>query len=961
MHGWAVNTARTQEPFYQNFSFHQGISFRSVYSVMQDRAGFVWFTGDEGLFRFNGSSFKNYKNPKQNSFSGTYLKEDRYGRIWYQTFDGSHYYFENNVLKHLSTPKQAVLFPFQITDKHLIISEDNRLTVYDLKTLKSIKQFSYRKIGIYAATLFQNELYFLYDNHIWKIDKNLKEKKIQKIEPTSTSFPIICASENAIYLTFKKENANEIWKFQNKKWQKICHLPQDQMANTLQFLRGRLLLSSTKGLLLIHPLTGKIEKRYFSQKNISGVTRDFKNNLWIASPNEGLFLFPNEKLKQNTAVKDLPTKMITVGENLVYTNNQGEITWINTSNFLCEKKSKINLTIEGIYLFYNPLDKLSVACFNNGRTYFEEQNATGTSFYLNIALKQVVPLDHKYYALIGTGYSGFFQLSSKKNLSSTLDPYISKLPQKTIGGITLFRLLDPEFCKRGKSVLYDNWDKTVYFATSNGLFQWQKGETKELFDHGQKIFLKSLFHYNGQNFGLSGMKSISPINGRLLPKNKAVIAHPDVSAIKVYGDTLLIQTRQALHVYKTDENGRVVPLNKLDISNLEIYDFALQNNTIWLSTTKGLLQWDVQINERNNTMGRFHIDNFLVNDLSYPLENQSFDHDQNNVTIHYSILDFGVKTIDKVYYKLNSNNWRELNLGNQNLNLSSLAPDNYTLIFKGFSANKVIFTKKILFTIQNPFWSTWWFFILVSVSVVLAIYLYFRSRIRAVIAKNKLIHEKMSLENDLNKSMITTLKSQMNPHFFYNALNSIQGLVLSGEKEKAGKSIGLFSELSRSVLESTRSNEISLHDEIELLTSYLELECMRLPKIKYQLKVQPDLRQHEIFLPPMLLQPIVENAVKHGLSSKEQEGWLSITFCLEHQNLVVMIDDNGIGRKAAGEKSKLQNRKGSSFSSEANLNRIELMNASYDLNISQEIIDKMDDNQTSTGTIVKVVIPQNEN
>lgn len=252
-------------------------------------------------------------------------------------------------------------------------------------------------------------------------------------------------------------------------------------------------------------------------------------------------------------------------------------------------------------------------------------------------------------------------------------------------------------------------------------------------------------------------------------------------------------------------------------------------------------------------------------------------------------------------------------------------------------------------------------FILIS---VVSIFLFFRYKsikqkefLTAELANaNALLTEKQKA----NESEIKAIKSQMNPHFFYNALNSIQGYVLSGEQEKASDSIGLFSELSRAVLESSRTSEICLHDEIELLETYLKLEHMRMPKINFNFQFSNELRLYDIYLPPMILQPIIENSVKHGLANKENGGTITVQFEMQENNLLVQIDDDGIGRQAANQLNKIKNRKGSSFSSEANLNRIELLNERFQLNIEQKIIDKKGENNEVFGTLVRITIPQIE-
>lgn len=206
-------------------------------------------------------------------------------------------------------------------------------------------------------------------------------------------------------------------------------------------------------------------------------------------------------------------------------------------------------------------------------------------------------------------------------------------------------------------------------------------------------------------------------------------------------------------------------------------------------------------------------------------------------------------------------------------------------------------------------------------------------------------------------SEIKAIKSQMNPHFFYNALNSIQGYIYSGDKENAAKSLGLFSDLSRSILESSRNTEISLYDEIELLQNYLKLETMRLPKIKYSIHTSESISLHDVYIPAMILQPLVENAIKHGLANKQGEGLLSINVEEKNNKLFIDIEDDGIGRDAAAEIGKRMMKKSASFSTEANMSRIELLNNNKTEKIIQQIIDKKDNNGNATGTIVKLVIP----
>lgn len=207
------------------------------------------------------------------------------------------------------------------------------------------------------------------------------------------------------------------------------------------------------------------------------------------------------------------------------------------------------------------------------------------------------------------------------------------------------------------------------------------------------------------------------------------------------------------------------------------------------------------------------------------------------------------------------------------------------------------------------------------------------------------------------ESEIKAIKSQMNPHFFYNALNSIQGFIYNGDKDKASEAIGIFSELSRAILEHSRQKEICLSDEIDLLNSYLKLECMRLPKIHYKINVAKELNIHDVYLPPMILQPIAENAIKHGLANKDGQGLLQIHFSKSNNYIEIVIDDNGIGREASAKLNRLSSVRRTSFSTEANINRIDLLNESLEQKILFEIIDKLSNEGIVLGTTVKISIP----
>lgn len=961
---WSAFESFSQEPYYQNFSFYEGYSFRSVYSILEDRSGFIWFTSEEGLFRFNGTTFKNYKNEQQTSFSGTYLKEDKFGRIWYQTFDGLLYYFEENKLKQFQTVGTPYFFSFQISDKYIFTLEEKFFAVYDIRTLKLVKKIPKKAYIIQTATLFKGEMYYMFDQQLRKINNDLHDELVINTSNYNLHNTLMCISNDAIYLTEKSNNNNSIYKISNKKLIRICGIEKDVFVQNIQFLNGKIHLTTTDGLHIIDPIKTTVSEVYLKKKNFSAALYDQKNNLWLSSPNDGIYLLSNIKLTRENTFGNIPVRLSMIDKDLVFTTKNSEISWLNTNLHSIRSYKKSAINAEGYYLFYDPVNRMLASGFSDGNTYIDDlSQPIKKKRIVKIAIKKIVPIDQKYYAVIGTGFAGFFHLPGKEKAKSKFDKYILRLSKKDYDGILMYRIENPAFYQRGKSMVFDKSTDALYLATANGLFKWQKGVLQEIFVNHSPVVLKSIFCFNGKVIGLKGNKSlikISQFNDLESKEFEELFKHSDISTIRVFDNCILVQTQHYLRVFRKNKKKQLVEYHKLDISNIEVFDFYIDQHFVWISSEEGLFKWNFHTVDTKKKIGVFQVNQLFANDVSIPLQGQVLDYDQNNISVHYSILDFGNKTIERTYFKLNNGKWQRMEPNSQSLNFSALSPNKYNVFFKGIVYGKPVFFKSINFTIAPPFWSSWWFVSLIIVCVAVILFVIYKYQINKIIQKNRMINEKITLENNLNKSMLTALKSQMNPHFFYNVLNSIQGYVLTGEQQKASESIGLFSDLSRAVLESSRMNEISLNDELELLETYLKLECMRMPKISYQIIVDDNLRLHDLFLPPMILQPFVENAVKHGLANKNGKGKVILRFSLFKNDLLIDIVDDGIGREAASKIASMNTRKGSSFSTEANRNRIELLNANFKSKIVYEITDLVDEYEVACGTRVKLVIPQNK-
>lgn len=259
-----------------------------------------------------------------------------------------------------------------------------------------------------------------------------------------------------------------------------------------------------------------------------------------------------------------------------------------------------------------------------------------------------------------------------------------------------------------------------------------------------------------------------------------------------------------------------------------------------------------------------------------------------------------------------------------------------------------------------------WFAVAVALLTLLLSLFYFK-KVKAkketelTLLKLKETEKKLELEKKYRFSELKALKSQMNPHFIFNALNSIQDYIVQNQKNLAGDYLGKFADLIRLYLEQSSLKEISLFDEIDTLKRYLELEKVRFEdKLEYKIDIDKNLPIENIYIPTMLIQPYIENALKHGILHKKGTGNLSVSFTSNKDEalLICKIIDDGIGRKKSEEIYQKRTIKHTSFATKANENRLKLLNFNKERKISISIED-MENSKTeeNTGTKVTIQIP----
>ena len=285
---------------------------------------------------------------------------------------------------------------------------------------------------------------------------------------------------------------------------------------------------------------------------------------------------------------------------------------------------------------------------------------------------------------------------------------------------------------------------------------------------------------------------------------------------------------------------------------------------------------------------------------------------------------------------------------------ASLQPGYYT--FKVFAMNDSgIWSRTpaiVTFNISQPFYASIWFILsgILLLIVLLFIVLFFINKQNQ--QKNKLLEEQ---KQKILFSELQVLRNQMNPHFIFNTLNSIQSFITNNESKDAVIYLSKFAKLMRATLANTKRQKISLKDEIDTLRLYLELEQLRLNnKFSYEIIVDDKIDIHYEQVPSMLIQPYVENAIWHGISTLEGKGIIRVQFLLEKENLLkCIIEDNGIGREQA---MKTKKSTSTSFGMSITKERIEILNSLEGSNLTIKVHDLTKNNKPA-GTRIELFLP----
>lgn len=256
--------------------------------------------------------------------------------------------------------------------------------------------------------------------------------------------------------------------------------------------------------------------------------------------------------------------------------------------------------------------------------------------------------------------------------------------------------------------------------------------------------------------------------------------------------------------------------------------------------------------------------------------------------------------------------------------------------------------------IKPPFWQTWWFALLAVAVIAGATYVVFRWRVGAV---RKAEAAKAQIAKQMAQLEMTALRAQMNPHFIFNSLSSIQASIVTGNTASASKYLSKFSKLIRLILENSGRQFISLKSEIESLTLYLELESFRFENFTYVFSIDPSMDDEQTMIPSMIIQPFVENALVHGFAKKTGDKQLKIDIQGGSHHLTVLVEDNGTGRPNAAEEISPERKPHHSMGVHLTEERLRLASPAYNSTKAIVYTDLVGEDGQPAGTLVKIILP----
>ena len=941
---------KAQEPVSVHLSEKDGLPGNEFYGVLEDEKGFIWLSSEKGLYRYDGKVFKDYSNVEKRGLSVFNLEQDAVKRIWCNNISGQFFYIENdklNLFIDFSKVLKGELANFKVNDKYLWIFTQKKIYKVNLKTKKI--DFNIKSDTSYGVPFkYNNAIYFGSLNSISKI---ISKNTIKDLFSTKILFKNIQAKSrffkigSSLFFMRSKSDVNTFYKFNISKNKLITvkgleAIAKDKVYSVFEN-DNEVWVATNSGVWVYEFIRDhfKLKKQFLKDKKITKILKDVNDNYWFTTLNNGIYVIPNigiETCNISQKNKNITSLDKVNDSTLVFGLANGNVGFYNSKT---HTSKIINLPTK---------DRVSALKYHpNKNIVFISKDLSGYTLNYN-------SLEHIKFNEFQTIKS--FSILENNNLFYTdyirtvlvIDADLNKTKKYISNN------------KRTYASFYDKEKKEVYVAFVDGLVNYDSlWNPKKIRYKDKSIYGKSITKTNDGVVWVTTFKE-----GVFGIKNNKVIHHfttenglssNKIGKAKADQNMLWITLDNSIQILNVNTK-KLQTLTKRDgIVSYNISGIEVLKNKIYFSSNEGLFSIDKQKkNKRHNS--EVYFNKVEINEVD-TLINSSYtlNYDQNAIKIGFNVNEFLYNQNGKYKYRLKgfNNKWLTTDIGVNTVKYNSLPTGKYIFQVQAIVDDKTNI-KNIEFTINKPFWETWWFILCGSLFVLGSTVLYFKNKIRIKEKERVTQLEKISLEKEMIAMNLTALRSQMNPHFIFNALNSIQDLILKEDTDSSYDYIVMFAELVRNTLSYSNQDFIPIEKELEFLKVYLQLEKLRFGEaFNYTI----DFKEKEYLeVPSLLVQPFIENALIHGLFHKVGKKRLNITFSFVDNTLQCVITDNGVGRKKAAEIAVRQGNHHESFALSAIEKRLEIFKKQYNHRIGY-LIEDLYKNETSTGTKVILTMP----
>lgn len=923
-----VNVIGQEERVYWNYDISHGLPTNNLYHVLIDHTGKIWFGSDYGVTSFDGSQFKTYTT-EDGLLDNTVIRcyEDSLHRIWFQHVNQAPTYFSNGEIHQLDKKYSLNISTtsnfIEISKGRILMTggKDNAYGFVEILPDLTIKLHNQKET--YSGTLIclKNKVIYM-TNEIKQFGVKTNYIRALFTYDQTSKWAEVGLDDKSVFRSLLYLEPNDANLIRANNIKKTYHIV--KKGNRKYF-------ATTDGLYCFNRVNKiwVLESHLLEGKTLVSIDEDKEGNLWATSINSGLYFIPKLKysvvqLGNNQRVVYTyvhNSKIFSAGENLSF--SQITATGLKPTGIAQPEKVLPGYAVPNYFFVGN-----RVIYTNSSNYYIKNMNSTSWK-----------PL--KTYPIAYSNMQGFQGKSGRVYFFSTnilsvfepkaKEPIVTRISDQ-LGRIRCLNELD--------DLLYIGTQRGLFIRKSNKIIPFQK----EIFNNSRITGIVTLDHFVFISTGDQGLwqyntrtKTIlqhqgalfsNVVKGIYLGENKTLWAHTNIGVQQLaFVKNKLIEKRQ-IDIKTT--------LKVNDLVNL----FEIKDSLVLVTDKEFFF---LPLNQRfERKKLSLHLSSFSANGINKAFQNNiKLERVESDVTFNLNCVHHSAQAIS-FYYRINNGPWIKNN--STLFTFSALSAGKYSFDFKAQSPFfKTAYLKGLKLEIEKKWWeSNVIIFSLFALSILLVAYV-----VRWRITKTQ-ERKRRTLSNEL-----FSLQSQMNPHFTFNSLNSIQSYLSTNDKRSAQIYLADFAVLMRQIMDQAKLNLITLNEETEFLTNYINLEQRRLDNsFNYAFRVSADIDKTNTYIPTLMLQPFVENAVWHGVATIDEGGFIDISFYKNGDDLICEIVDNGPGLK-----SEITNKPYHKSAGIDNIKeRMRLFEEIFNKKINLEIID-LTENQ-SVGVLVRLTIPK---